>query len=75
MPLTPEQQARRKIDQLLEAAGWVIQDYPHSTGMPLSVWRSGSFRFPAVPVITSFSSKGRLPESWRPSRKAIPSVA
>lgn len=26
MPLTPEQIAREKIDRLLEAAGWVLQD-------------------------------------------------
>lgn len=26
MPLTPEQQARERIDALLAAAGWVLQD-------------------------------------------------
>jgi type I restriction enzyme R subunit len=26
MPLTPEQRAREKIDVLLIAAGWIIQD-------------------------------------------------
>jgi type I restriction enzyme R subunit len=26
---TPEQVARRKIDELLTAAGWVVQDYKH----------------------------------------------
>jgi len=26
MPLTPEQQARERIDELLRAAGWIIQD-------------------------------------------------
>jgi type I restriction enzyme, R subunit len=26
MPLTPEQRAREKIDALLTAAGWVLQD-------------------------------------------------
>lgn len=27
MPLTPEQQAREKIDEQLEACGWVVQDF------------------------------------------------
>ena len=27
MPLTPEQQAREKIDEQLEASGWVVQDF------------------------------------------------
>jgi type I restriction enzyme R subunit len=27
MTPAPEQEARQKIDQLLEAAGWVVQDY------------------------------------------------
>lgn len=26
MPLTPEQQARQKIDAALTAAGWIVQD-------------------------------------------------
>jgi len=25
MPLTPEQEAREKIDELLEKAGWIVQ--------------------------------------------------
>jgi len=27
VPLTPEQQAREKIDEQLEACGWVVQDF------------------------------------------------
>jgi type I restriction enzyme R subunit len=27
MTPAPEQEARQKIDQLLQAAGWVVQDY------------------------------------------------
>lgn len=27
MPMTPEQQARKKIDEQLEACGWVVQDF------------------------------------------------
>ncbi len=26
MPMTPEEQARQNIDQLLTAAGWIVQD-------------------------------------------------
>ena len=26
MPITPEDRARQKIDQLLDAAGWIVQD-------------------------------------------------
>ena len=47
MPLTPEQQAREKIDEQLEACGWVVQDF---TSMdirkcwPLRSWKTYRLR-------------------------------
>ena len=38
--LTPEQEAREKIDQMLEAAGWVVQNYANfdfSAGLGVAI--------------------------------------
>ena len=48
--LTPEQKARKKIDQLLEAAGWKIQDYK---GINLGASLGIAVR--EVPVTTGFA--------------------
>ena len=41
MPLTPEQQAREKIDEQLEACGWVVQDF---TSMDIHAGRGVAVR-------------------------------
>ncbi|MBN1697335.1 MAG: hypothetical protein JW881_07460 [Spirochaetales bacterium] len=68
--MTPEDEARRKIDELLNLAGWTVQDY-HELNLGVS-FGVAIREFPWRPVtqITFCSSTGR-PSGQSKQRKRI----
>jgi type I site-specific restriction endonuclease len=57
--MTPEQKARQKIDQQLDACGWIVQDYRYSRRTEDSLTTTGGDRHAEIGRSQVFHRKAR----------------